>query len=43
MRKTFSDEMFLSLKVKKKKKKIGLLVKKFFVTKTFSDGATVTK
>ena len=44
-RKTFSDETFSSLKVKKKKKKnqIGLLVTKFFVTRTFSDGAIVTK
>ena len=37
MRKTFSDETFSSLKVKKKKNQIGLLVTKFFVTKTFSD------
>ena len=43
--KTFSNEMFSSLKVfkKKKKKKIGLLVTKFFVTGTFSEGATATK
>ena len=38
VRKTFSDETFSSLKVKKKKKnQIGLLVMKFFVTRTFSD------
>ena len=41
-RKTFSDEAFWSLKVFLKKQ-IGLLVMKFFVTRTFSDGATVTK
>ena len=43
VRKTFSDETFSSLKVFLKKNQIGLLVTKFFVTKTFSDGATVTK
>ena len=42
MRKTFSDETFSSLKVKKKNQ-IGLLVTKFFVTRTFSDGPTMTK
>ena len=40
-RKTFSDETFTSLKVKKEKRKkknqIGLLVTKFFVARTFSD------
>ena len=41
-RKTFSDEMFLSLKVFKKKQ-IGLLLTKFFVTWTFSDGVLATK
>ena len=44
MRKTFSDETFSSLKVfKKKKNQSGLLVMKFFITRTFSDEAIVTK
>ena len=41
VRKKFSDETFSSLKVKKKNQ-IGLLVTKFFVTRTFSDGPTMT-
>ena len=43
VRKTFSDETFSSLKVFFFLNQIGILVMKFFVTRTFSDGVTLTK